>query len=94
MLTSRPADLFGIADRGRLVVGNPADVVVFDPDTVGAGPLRRAHDLPAGSDRLVSDAHGIDAVIVNGVVVRSRGADEIDQSGRLPGRLLRHGRGS
>ena len=94
MLTSRPADLFGITDRGRLVVGNPADVVVFDPDTVGAGPLRRAHDLPAGSDRLVSDAYGIDAVVVNGVVVRSRGADEIDPSGRLPGRLLRHGRGS
>lgn len=94
MLTSRPADLFGIADRGRLMAGNPADVVVFDPDTVGAGPLRRAHDLPAGSDRLVSDAHGIDAVIVNGVVVRSRGADELDPSGRLPGRLLRHGRGS
>lgn len=91
MLTSRPADVFGITDRGRLAVGKPADVVVFDPHTVGAGGLRRVDDLPAGSDRLVSDATGIDAVIVNGVLIRSSGEDVVDPSGPLPGRLLRHG---
>ncbi|MEA2625055.1 MAG: hypothetical protein QOD06_1100 [Candidatus Binatota bacterium] len=93
MLTSRPAEVFGIRDRGRLAVGVPADVVVFDPDTVAAGRLRRVHDLPAGADRLVADALGIDLVIVNGTVIREHGRDaELD--GRLPGRLLRHGHAS
>ena len=90
MLTSRPAEVFGIKDRGVLKVGRPADVVIFDPDTVGAGSLRRVHDLPGGADRLVSDAKGIDVVIVNGRPIRENGADtkgEID----LPGRLLRGG---
>ena len=39
--------------------------MVFDPDTVGDGPLKRVYDLPGGADRLISEASGIDAVIVN-----------------------------
>ncbi len=92
MLTSQPAALFGIEDRGRLAIGLAADVVVLDPATVGARPLRRVRDLPAGADRLVADATGIDAVIVNGGVVRRGGADALDAGGPLPGRLLRSGR--
>ena len=91
MLTSRPAEVFGIEDRGRLAAGVPADVVVFDPDTVGCGPLRRVHDLPGGADRLVSDASGIGAVIVNGTLLRRDGADAL-ANGSLPGCLLRNGR--
>ncbi len=91
MLTSRPSEVFGITDRGRLAEGLPADVVVFDPETVGASGLRRVSDLPAGADRLVADARGIDAVIVNGVVVRRAGADAVDPTGPLPGRTLRGG---
>jgi N-acyl-D-aspartate/D-glutamate deacylase len=92
MLTSRPAEVFGIADRGRLAEGWPADIVVFDPATIGAGPLHRVHDFPGGANRLVSDARGIDAVIVNGTVLRRRGGDALDPRGTLPGKLLRHGR--
>ena len=55
-LTQRPAEMFGITDRGLLAEGRPADVVVFDPKTVGPGPLKRVYDLPAGADRLVSEA--------------------------------------
>jgi N-acyl-D-aspartate/D-glutamate deacylase len=91
MLTSRPADVFGISDRGRLAVGVPADVVVFDPATVGASKLRRVRDMPAGADRLVADARGIDAVIVNGRIIRRNGTDAVDPNGSLPGRLLRNG---
>ena len=94
MLTSRPAEVFGITDRGRLAVGRPADVVVFDPSTVGASALRRVHDLPAGAPRLVSDATGIEAVIVNGTVIRRSGEDVVDPDGPLPGRLLRGGHAS
>jgi N-acyl-D-aspartate/D-glutamate deacylase len=91
-LTQRPAEMFGITDRGLLAQGRPADVVVFDPKTVGPGPLKRVYDLPAGADRLVSDAHGIDAVIVNGKLIRRDGKDAVAANDKLPGRLLRHGR--
>jgi N-acyl-D-amino-acid deacylase len=94
MLTSRPAEVMGITDRGRLAVGLAADVVVFDPAHVGAGALRRVHDLPAGAERLVADAHGIEAVVVNGMVVRRAGGDRLTPSDPLPGRLLRGGRAS
>jgi N-acyl-D-aspartate/D-glutamate deacylase len=91
-LTQRPAEMFGITDRGVLAQGRPADVVVFDPGTVGPGPLKRVYDLPAGADRLVSEASGIDAVIVNGQLIRRDGKDAVAANDRLPGRLLRHGR--
>ncbi|MFO1080662.1 MAG: amidohydrolase family protein [Reyranellaceae bacterium] len=91
-LTQRPAETFGITDRGVLAAGRPADIVVFDAATVGPGPLKRVFDLPAGADRLVSEARGIDAVIVNGTVIRRDGRDAVTPTSRLPGRLLRHGR--
>lgn len=91
-LTQRPAEMFGITDRGVLAEGRPADIVVFDPATVGPGPLKRVHDLPAGADRLVSDARGIDAVIVNGHLIRRDNKDVVAVNDKLPGRLLRGGR--
>ena len=91
-LTQRPAEMFGITDRGVLAEGRPADVVVFDPKTVAPGPLKRVYDLPAGADRLVSEASGIDAVIVNGRLIRQGNKDVVAADDKLPGRLLRHGR--
>ena len=90
-LTQRPAEMFGITDRGVLAEGRPADVVVFDAKTVGPGPLKRVNDLPAGADRLVSQASGIDAVIVNGELIRRDNKDVFAANDKLPGRLLRHG---
>ncbi|HTO52904.1 MAG TPA: amidohydrolase family protein [Myxococcota bacterium] len=91
LLSSRSAEVFGIADRGRLETGLAGDVAIFDPDTVGCSPLRRVHDLPAGQDRLIADASGMRAVVVNGVVLREDGRDSLDPSGPLPGRVLRGG---
>jgi N-acyl-D-aspartate/D-glutamate deacylase len=91
LLTSRSAEVFGITDRGRLALGLAGDVAVFDPDTVGCSPLRRVWDLPAGQDRLISEATGIRAVVVNGVVLREDGRDSLDPDGPLPGRVLRGG---
>ena len=88
MLSSRSASLFGITDRGTLRPGFAADIVVFDPDTIAAGRLRKVHDLPKGAERLVSDAIGIDHVIVNGVPIISKNQVV---SRQLPGRLLRSG---
>jgi N-acyl-D-aspartate/D-glutamate deacylase len=94
MLTSQTADVFGISDRGRLQRGLAADVTVFDPETVGCSPLRRVYDLPTGADRLISDATGVRAVVVNGTVIREDGADAIDLDGPMPGRVLRGGAAS
>jgi N-acyl-D-aspartate/D-glutamate deacylase len=91
LLTSRSAEVFGISDRGRLAPGLAADIAIFDPETVACGPLRRENDLPTGADRLVTDAIGIRAVVVNGVVLRENGEDRLDANGPLPGRLLRGG---
>jgi len=50
------------------------------------------YDFPGGADRLISEARGIEAVIVNGTVIRRDGEDQVDPEGPLPGRLLRNGR--
>lgn len=65
-LTSEPAKLFGIKDRGRIAPGNHADLLLFDPATVGRGPSRRVFDLPAGASRLTTPATGVQGVWVNG----------------------------
>jgi N-acyl-D-aspartate/D-glutamate deacylase len=90
LITGRTAALYGLADRGRLAVGAPADIVLFDADRIGAGPLHRIHDLPAGADRLVSMPSGIASVFCNGVELPP--PDAAWPAGRkLPGRLLRGG---
>jgi N-acyl-D-aspartate/D-glutamate deacylase len=65
-LTSHPADVLGLAGRGRIRAGDAADLLLFDPATVGRGPKRRVHDLPAGAARLTTDALGVHGVWVNG----------------------------
>ena len=89
-MTVTPARLLGL-EQGRLVKGAPADLVLFDPEKVAAGELRRVNDMPGGADRLVVDATGIDLVVVNGVIIRRDGRDTVSADDPLPGRLLRHG---
>lgn len=89
MLASRPAEFLGLVGRGRIKVGYAADLVVFDPDTVGASTPYRVRDLPARTARLVSDAQGVEAVIVNGTIVRRSGKDAVEPGGALPGAVLR-----
>ena len=86
-LTSDPARLFGIPDRGRLEVGCAADLLLFDPATVDRGPKRRVFDLPAGAPRLVTPGIGVHGVWVNG----ERVADERGPIPSAPraGKLLR-----
>jgi len=84
-LTSEAARVFGIADRGRLQVGCAADLMLFDPATVGRGPSERRFDLPAGAPRLFRPAIGVYGVWVNGVrVVDERGPmDSPPRAGRV-----------
>jgi len=91
MLTQRPAEIFGITDRGTLEIDKPADVVVFDADGVGHQGKDRVFDLPGGADRLISKSKGVKAVVVNGTVIREDDVDQVDPNGALPGKLLRSG---
>lgn len=94
MLTQHPAKVFGIKDRGSIDVGRPADVVIFDPETIGDSPLKRVYDQPAGQDRLISEATGIDYVIVNGTILRKHNVNQLTAEDQLPGRILRGGQAS
>jgi N-acyl-D-aspartate/D-glutamate deacylase len=88
LITSWPAAHFGLRDRGVLAAGAHADVVVFDPDTIGPGHVETRFDLPAGAGRLYSEATGIEHTFVNGREIAARGA----LTGEEPGTLLRAGR--
>jgi N-acyl-D-aspartate/D-glutamate deacylase len=72
-LTSHPASVFGFERRGLIREGHAADLLLFDPKTVGRGPKRRVHDLPAGAARLTTDAVGVHGVWVNGRKVADAG---------------------
>jgi N-acyl-D-amino-acid deacylase len=86
-VTSDVAGAYRISDRGRLVPGAWADLLLFDPATVGRGPKRRVNDLPTGATRLDTPAVGVHGVWINGVrTVDERGP--LTDCGR-PGRVLR-----
>jgi N-acyl-D-aspartate/D-glutamate deacylase len=86
-LTTVPARLYGLRDRGRLEPGAAADIVVFDPETVGPRPERTRDDLPGGASRLIAEADGFAHVFVNGTEIVDHGSF----TGATPGRLLRSG---
>ena len=87
-LTGHPAEVYGLTGRGRIAPGYAADLVAFDEAGVGASPIERVVDLPAGADRLISRSTGIAHVWVNGQAIRTDGQDV---AGSRPGRLLRGG---
>jgi N-acyl-D-aspartate/D-glutamate deacylase len=86
-LTFEPASFLGLRDRGVVAPGAHADLVVFDPRTVGPAPPSFRYDLPAGARRLFAAANGIEHVLVAGTEI-VRGTD---YTGDRPGRSLRSG---
>ncbi len=84
-ITYNTATLWGLHDRGLIRRGMAADLVIFDPETVGARMPEVVHDLPAGAKRLKQMADGIKHTVVNGEILLS----DNEHSGATPGKLLR-----
>jgi len=82
-----PAMAVGLKGRGFLAEGAPADVVVYDPDTIDSLPQERVWDYPAGEWRLIQKARGYERIVVNGTTTFVDG----ECTGATPGKLLRHG---
>jgi N-acyl-D-aspartate/D-glutamate deacylase len=87
-ISAHPAAVYGLVDRGRIAPGCWADLVCFDPDTIGPGLPEWRDDLPGGAGRLTGAATGIAAVYVNGTEIVRDGV----LTGARPGRVLRSGR--
>jgi len=85
-LTSQPAGVFGMTGRGLIREGYAADLLLFDPATVGRGPKQRVFDLPGGAPRLTTDALGVHGVWVNGQLVADGKGLKTDAA--LAGQLL------
>jgi N-acyl-D-aspartate/D-glutamate deacylase len=74
-MTSLPAQILGLRDRGQLREGFAADVAVFNPATIGE---TNSFEKPK------SYAKGVDYVLVNGVLVIDKG----EHTGAKPGRPI------
>jgi N-acyl-D-aspartate/D-glutamate deacylase len=85
LVTYDTATQWGFHDRGLIREGMTADMVVFNPDTIGPRMPEVVSDLPAGAKRLRQTAHGIANTIVGGQTVLRNG----EHTGALPGKLLR-----
>ncbi len=86
-LTGKQADIYRIDQRGRLVPGQYADMMLINPDKVGVSQSYRVNDLPGGSSRLNIDGHGIYGVWINGQRVLED--NSIVNRESLPGKVIR-----
>ena len=84
-LTSDPARVVGLNDRGRIAPGYKADLNLIDFETLGLRQPQPKYDLPGGGRRLMQDASGYVATIGSGVVNNKNG----QPTGARPGRLVR-----
>jgi N-acyl-D-aspartate/D-glutamate deacylase len=84
-ITSEPADFLGLKNKGRIRSGMDADLVVFDPATVGPQPLEWVNDLPGGAPRLIERSQGIIWSIIGGEVVFANN----EHQGAMPGQVLK-----
>ena len=82
-LTSVPARVAGLADRGRIAVGYKADLNVIDHAALRLHKPVITHDLPAGGRRLDQTADGYVATVVSGAIIAENGVPTAERPGRL-----------
>jgi N-acyl-D-amino-acid deacylase len=83
-ITQVPAALMGLYDRGTLRVGGWADIMIFDPQTIGPARKEFTRDLPGNAGRWRAWGKGVMATIVNGEPIVLDGK----LTGRLPGQVV------
>lgn len=86
IMTSAPARVIGIIDRGTLEPGKRADINIFDPDEVAELQPEIVHDFPGGAPRFIQKSIGYKATLVNGQVITENG----ELTGTRAGEVLRH----
>jgi N-acyl-D-aspartate/D-glutamate deacylase len=86
-LTSDPARKYRIPGRGTIAPGQAADLLLFDPATVGISALEKQNDLPGGGTRMMRRPRGVHGVWVNGLQAFD-GTNYVEWQ-RGPGRVLR-----
>ncbi len=86
-LSMKIAAAVQIKDRGALLPGFWADILIYDLDELHFDTQRYAivHDMPGGDWRRKGQAGGYDHILVNGVVTHHRDAP----TGDTPGHLVR-----
>jgi N-acyl-D-amino-acid deacylase len=84
-ITQIPAALLGMTDRGVIKVGGWADIMIFDPATIGPWKKEFTHDLPGGVGRVKAWGKGVKATIVNGQPIVLDG----QLTDNLPGQVVR-----
>mgnify|MGYP001412755053 FL=1 len=82
-MTSGPARVIGLTDRGILKEGMRADVNVFDPDEVVELQPELVHDFPGGAPRYIQRSRGFKATIVNGAMSVENGELSDTRSGEV-----------
>lgn len=85
MLSADAADYLGLADRGRIAIGQRADLNVIDYGGLRLHAPHMVADLPAGGQRLLQEASGFIATLVAGQTV----VDHDRVTAKRPGRLVR-----
>jgi N-acyl-D-aspartate/D-glutamate deacylase len=82
-LTSVPARVAGLADRGRIAVGYKADLNVIDHAALRLHKPVITYDLPAGGRRLDQSAEGYVATVVSGQIIAENGVPTAARPGKL-----------
>lgn len=73
-MTSAPAEALRLQDRGRLLVGQQADITIFDPKTIkDQATFQSPHAYP----------EGIEYVLVNGHIALDNGHLSPDRNGQI-----------
>ena len=85
-ISSVPAIVLGLEDRGTLKVGNKADINVFDISKLEERMPEIVHDFPFGAPRFIQRAAGYRATLCNGKVVLRD--DEL--TGEIGGSVIRN----
>jgi N-acyl-D-aspartate/D-glutamate deacylase len=87
-LSALPAFAAGFKDRGTLVEGAPADIVIYDLEALDITDRETAYDYPGNEWRVIDRPVGYHYILVNGQVTM----DHDVQTDVPSGRLLRNGR--